>query len=46
MYATFSPDGNQVAYVKDNNLFLKDLTSMQETQITNDGAKQPNNKWC
>ena len=38
MYATFSPDGNQVAYVKDNNLFLKDLTSMQETQITNDGA--------
>ena len=33
MYATFSPDGSQVAYVKDNNLFLKDLTSMQETQI-------------
>ena len=24
--------------MKDNNLFLKDLTSMQETQITNDGA--------
>ena len=38
MYATFSPDGSQVAYVKDNNLFLKELASMQETQITNDGA--------
>ena len=29
MYATFSPDGNQIAYVKDNNLYLMDLTSNQ-----------------
>ncbi|MBJ10891.1 MAG: S9 family peptidase [Flavobacteriales bacterium] len=38
MYATFSPDGSQVAFVKDNNLFLKDIASMQETQITTDGV--------
>lgn len=38
MYATFSPDGSQVAYVKDNNLFLMDLENMQELQITNDGV--------
>ena len=37
MYATFSPDGSQVAYVKDNNLFLMNLENMQEIQITNDG---------
>ena len=41
MYATFSPDGKQVAYVKDNNLFLMNLESKQEIQITNDGI---NNK--
>lgn len=38
MYATFSPDGSQVAYVKENNLFLMDLGNMQETQITADGV--------
>ena len=38
MYATFSPNGSQVAYVKDNNLFLKDIASMQEIQITTDGV--------
>ena len=38
MHATFSPDGSKVAYVKDNNLFFKDLTSMQEIQITTDGV--------
>ncbi|HMQ08838.1 MAG TPA: S9 family peptidase [Saprospiraceae bacterium] len=37
MYATFSPDGNKVAFVKDNNLYYKDLTSHQLTQITFDG---------
>ena len=38
MYATFSPDGSQVAYVKDNNLFLKDIAITVETQITTDGV--------
>lgn len=37
MYATFSPDGSKVAFVKDNNLYLKELASMKETQITSDG---------
>jgi dipeptidyl-peptidase-4 len=36
-YATFSPDGNMLAYVRDNNLFVTDLTTMQETPITISG---------
>ena len=37
MYADFSPNGNKVAFVKSNNLYLKDLESGKETQITSDG---------
>ena len=33
----FSPDGSQVAFVRDNNIFLRDLGSAQETAITTDG---------
>lgn len=36
-YATFSPDGSKIAYVRDNNLFVKDLKTKKITQITNDG---------
>src|SRR6478736_337148 len=36
-YATYSPDGKQVAFVRDNNLFVTDLASMQEKQLTTDG---------
>jgi dipeptidyl-peptidase-4 len=36
--ATFSPDGKKVAFVRDNNLFVTDVDSKSETQITNDGA--------
>ncbi len=36
--ATFSPNGNKIAFVRDNNLFVKDLVSNKETQITKDGA--------
>ncbi len=36
-YATFSPDGTKVAYVRDNNLYYKDLAGMQETAVTTDG---------
>jgi dipeptidyl-peptidase 4 len=39
MYATFSPEGNSVAYVQDNNLFVKDLTQINAIQITTDGKK-------
>lgn len=36
-YATFSPDGTRIAFVRDNNLFYVDLSTMKEMQITNDG---------
>ena len=39
MYAQFSPDAEKVCFVRDNNLFLKNLTSGTETAITNDGKK-------
>lgn len=38
---TFSSDGSKVAYGYENNLFVKDLTSGQTTQVTFDGT---NNK--
>jgi dipeptidyl-peptidase-4 len=37
--ATFSPDGSKVAFARDNNLFVVDLTTMKETQMTFDGKK-------
>lgn len=36
-YATFSPDGSKVAFVRDNNLFYVSLSDMAETQLTDDG---------
>ena len=39
MYATFSPQGDKVAYVLDNNLFIKDIKSGTITQVTYDGKK-------
>ncbi len=35
--ATFSPDDYKVAFIRDNNLFIKDLVLNKEYQITNDG---------
>ena len=35
--ATFSPDGSKVAFMRDNNLFIKDLNNGEETQFTTDG---------
>ena len=37
--ATLSPDGTMVAYVSDNNLYIKRLTDGTETQVTTDGLK-------
>lgn len=37
MHASFSPDGNKVGFVRGNNIFIKDLTSGKETQVTTDG---------
>jgi len=39
MYATFSPQGDKVAYVLDNNLFIKNIKSGIITQVTTDGKK-------
>src|SRR5690606_1135175 len=36
-YASFSPDGSKIAFVRNNNLFIKDLIAGTEKQITNDG---------
>ncbi len=37
MYATFSPDSKNVAFVRDNNLFCYNIQSGEEKQITEDG---------
>ncbi|MBC7864256.1 MAG: S9 family peptidase, partial [Bacteroidia bacterium] len=37
MFADFSPNAKMVAFGRDNNLFVKDLASGKETQITADG---------
>ncbi len=36
--ATFSPDGNKAAFVRDNNLYVVDLINSNERQITSDGV--------
>ncbi|MBI4931735.1 MAG: S9 family peptidase [Bacteroidetes bacterium] len=37
MYAEFSPDGSKIGFVRDNNLFVYDIASKKETQVTSDG---------
>lgn len=37
MFATLSPDGTKVAFVRDNNLFVQVLATSIETQVTTDG---------
>eukprot|EP01038_Epipyxis_sp_PR26KG_P016546 gene16546-22593_t len=39
MFATFSPSGNQVAYVRQNNIYYEDLLSHHITQVTFDGSE-------
>lgn len=36
---SFSPNGKKLAFVRDNNIFIKDLETNEENQITNDGQK-------
>ena len=36
---TFSPDGSQVAFVRDNNLYIRNLKMDHEMQITFDGVR-------
>jgi dipeptidyl-peptidase-4 len=39
MHATLSPDGNKVAYVEENNLFMLNLQSNERLQVTRDGKR-------
>ena len=34
MFAKFSPDGNRVAYVRDSDIYVEDLTTHQATKLT------------
>ena len=38
MFATFSPDGQRVAYVRQNNLYVEDVASGRITPLTSDGS--------
>lgn len=38
MYADFSPDGKNIAFVRDNNIFITELENYTEKQITTDGV--------
>ncbi|MEE4258428.1 MAG: S9 family peptidase, partial [Bacteroidales bacterium] len=35
--AEYSPDGQKVAFVRENNLFIKDLATKEEIKVTDDG---------
>jgi dipeptidyl-peptidase-4 len=37
-YATFNPQADKIGFVRDNNLFFKDLQTNKEIQISKDGA--------
>ncbi|HYH13794.1 MAG TPA: S9 family peptidase, partial [Flavisolibacter sp.] len=37
LHPTFSPDGNKIAYVFDNNLYIYDIASGKNTAVTTDG---------
>ncbi|MHB1170673.1 MAG: beta-propeller domain-containing protein, partial [Longimicrobiales bacterium] len=38
MFAKLSPDGTKVGFVRDNNLFVRDLRAGTETRLTTDGS--------
>ncbi len=37
--ADFSPSGDKVAFVRENNIFIKDIVSGKESKITTDGSR-------
>src|SRR5690606_11160368 len=39
MFAKFSPDGDRVGYVRENNLYVEDLASGAIAQLTQDGSR-------
>ena len=38
MFATFSPDGSHIAWVRANNIYTQDLATQKITQLTSDGS--------
>lgn len=47
MFATLSPDGSKVAFVRDNNIYITELATRQETKVTDDGEwEKIINGWC
>jgi dipeptidyl-peptidase-4 len=38
MFATFSPDGSRVAYVRENNLYVQSTETEEITKLTKDGS--------
>ncbi len=39
MFAKWSPDGTRVAYVAQNDLYVEDVASKQQTRLTKDGSR-------
>ena len=39
MFAKFSPDGKYVAFVRNRNLYLVEVATMQETELTSNGSE-------
>jgi dipeptidyl-peptidase-4 len=39
MFAKFSPDATRVGYVRENNIYVENLTDSRITQLTTDGAQ-------
>lgn len=37
MLATFSPDGKMVSFIRDNNIYIKNLSTKEVKQVTTDG---------
>ena len=47
MFPKFSPDGKKIAFVRDNNLYIKNLDDASEISVTNDGAwNKIKNAWA
>jgi dipeptidyl-peptidase-4 len=40
MFAEMSPDGTRVCYVRENNLYVQDLSTLEATPLTRDGAER------
>lgn len=47
MFPRFSPDGKKIAYVRDNNLYIRNLETGAETAVTSDGQQNKiKNGWA